>query len=260
MKGLITFIDILGYQSFLENNSATDSALRVLKLVTDLPKSVDAKNQKMWREFWEKNNKPEFTGFSVEHLIFSDTIVLLYKYPSDDFVLDIQTFAYFTVQSMELMAELFVNGLPSRGVIHQGEFIIEGTCFAGKGIVEAYKTCSKLDFSGIVLTDKLDEWLVGQGELRKHFVFADYLAPFKDGKESRAICLNWYSRLSKELRTKCDSDVIQFVSESFWAHGKDLPINTDSKIRNTCKILRKFRSMMDSSGSNSSTEKITKGG
>jgi hypothetical protein len=245
MKGLITFIDILGYQSFLENNSATDSALNVLRLVTNLPETVGARNQANWRKFWEnKKQTPKLMAIEIEHLIFSDTIVLLYRYPSDDFVLDSSTFAYFSVQTIELMADLFTNGLPSRGVMHEGEFIIEGMCFAGRGIVEAYRACSELDFSGAVLTEHLAGWLSQQNELHVEHVFVDYLAPLKNG-ESKKKCLNWYHRLNPRDQERCDKDVIQFVSESFWAHRKDLPTSTDSKIRNTCKLIRKFKMTLD---------------
>jgi hypothetical protein len=36
MNGLIAFFDILGYQSFLENNSAIESAEKVLELITEI--------------------------------------------------------------------------------------------------------------------------------------------------------------------------------------------------------------------------------
>ena len=242
MKGLIAFIDILGYQSFLENNSATDSARSVLKLVTDLPRTVDARNRQKWQGFWKDKQDAQFySDIKVEHLIFSDTIVLLHSYAPEEAETDPYKFIYFSLLSTELMAELFIAGLPSRGVIHEGEFINEGTCFAGRGIVEAYRACAELDFSGLVLSDKLTEWIPRQTEFNPDVAFIDYLAPLRNGKEKRMRCLNWYRRFDSAKRAECDTDIIQFVSESFWQHRKDLPLAADSKIRNTCKLMRKLR-------------------
>ena len=43
MNGLIAFFDILGYQSFLENNSAEQSALKVFDFITESPSKVKDK-------------------------------------------------------------------------------------------------------------------------------------------------------------------------------------------------------------------------
>jgi hypothetical protein len=48
MNGLIAFFDILGYQSFLENNSATESAEKVLKLITDIPQKAKSEVAEAW--------------------------------------------------------------------------------------------------------------------------------------------------------------------------------------------------------------------
>jgi hypothetical protein len=50
MNGLIAFFDILGYQSFLENNnSATESAEKVLTIVTGLPKQIKLEVLDRWK-------------------------------------------------------------------------------------------------------------------------------------------------------------------------------------------------------------------
>jgi hypothetical protein len=53
MNGLIAFFDILGYQSFLENNSATQSAEKVLKLITEIPEQTKSEVSKRWFSLYE---------------------------------------------------------------------------------------------------------------------------------------------------------------------------------------------------------------
>ncbi len=52
---------------------------------------------------------------------------------------------------------MFAFGLPVRGVLHEGEFLIKEHCLAGSGIVESYQLCEKLNFSGLVCTSALEE-------------------------------------------------------------------------------------------------------
>ena len=78
MKGFIVFFDILGYQNFLENNSATESALEVLKIITGIPVEV--------KEFTARvagTTRPADKSLSnaLTHLVFSDTIVFTLAYP-----------------------------------------------------------------------------------------------------------------------------------------------------------------------------------
>jgi hypothetical protein len=42
-----------------------------------------------------------------------------------------------------------------RGAIVEGEFHVKEMCFAGRAIVDAYKLCESLDFSGLVCESQL---------------------------------------------------------------------------------------------------------
>src|SRR5438034_666770 len=105
MNGLIAFLDILGYQSFLENNSATDSALNVLELIIKTPHNVATQ----LAASWQATPNLSKTQPQVAHLIFSDTIVLSLEYTPDADDLWKQTaLIYLTAFAGSLSATLFI--------------------------------------------------------------------------------------------------------------------------------------------------------
>lgn len=148
MNGLIGFFDILGYKSFLVNNSATDTARKVLNIINNVPEKVVG----FHRDVYKSATSPyrEF-GAALRHLVFSDTIVFLLPYEEnqENEWIDIARF-FMADTSAILAAEMFKEGLPIRGVIHEGEFIHENMCMAGLGIVDSYQLCELLNFSGLV--------------------------------------------------------------------------------------------------------------
>jgi len=127
MRGLIGFFDILGYQNFLENNSATESALNVLKIITDIPKEIKHLNKQVAK------TTPDIKDFDdhLKHLVFSDTLVFTLDYPENvdaEWIDNARVFI--EAASAALTAKMFENGLPVRGVIHEGDFITKDMCFA----------------------------------------------------------------------------------------------------------------------------------
>lgn len=237
MKGLIGFFDILGYQNFLENNSATDSALEVLDIITGIP--VEVRN---FTASVVESKRPEDKEYcdALTHLVFSDTIVFTLVYPDnvgDDWKFNAQSFM--SVSSSVLAAEMFKKGLPIRGVIHEGDFLVKETCLAGKGIVEAYQLCESLDFSGVVYTPSLRDGMELKSNNDGRFTFT-YLAPQKGGGEVKLLHANWLLFLGNEGLAQCSEDVEKYVLESFWAHQKDCSNKVDSKVRNTVKVIRKM--------------------
>jgi hypothetical protein len=251
MKGIIAFFDILGYQSFLENNSASESALQVLDLITKIPVEVRQEWSSTWNTVKNKENpkSPSDITKRLTHLIFSDTILLTMPIEETDSqrVRD-EALAFMGMMSMHLQYRMFLNGLPLRGVIHEGSYIVKDTCFAGSGIVEAYKQCADLDFSGLVysppLFERIKERQAGPDAIFSTHNFdawfVEVLSPLKNGRELRLCHPNWIGFLQNADKRQMKADVIQFVMKTFWSHKKDCPTSVDSKIRNTCKIFRRL--------------------
>lgn len=252
MKGLIGFFDILGYQNFLENNSATESALDVLKIITDLPQKIKQINGNI------AITSPRVKGFDdrLKHLVFSDTIVFTLDYPDDvdDKWID-GARIFMEVCSATLTAEMFKNGLPVRGVIHEGDFITKDMCFAGKGIVEAYQLCEALNFSGLVYSPSLSNKILNTEEGKEfnndYLTTFTYLTPKKDGSEIKLLNSNWVYLLGGNEFLECQKDIEGFVLKTFWAHNKDCSNSVDIKVKNTVKVIRKMVHNIQLHGENS---------
>lgn len=245
MHGLIGFFDILGYQNFLENNSATDSALKVLNIITNVPRQVRKISSINANVFAQ--DEVFFSQFdeNFKHLVFSDTIVFTLDYPKDaniDWISRARhTMSYY---SSILFAEMFKNGLPMRGVIHEGDFIVKDMCFAGKGIVEAYQLCQSLNMSGLVFSKQLGEVidntdLSSNGNFSSNETHFTYLTPTKEG-EIKLLNINWLEYLDDGETSLCRHDVENYVLRSFWGNRKDCSNAVDIKVRNTVKVMRKM--------------------
>ncbi|MDD4906304.1 MAG: hypothetical protein PHD39_09135 [Methylobacter tundripaludum] len=244
MKGLIGFFDILGYKNFLENNSATESALEVLKIITDIPKEIKLISQEVVKTTPNAKDLDD----RLKHLVFSDTIVFTLDYPENvdaEWIDGARNFM--AAASATLTAKMFKNGLPVRGVIHEGDFIIKDMCFAGKGIVEAYQLCEALNFSGLVYSPSLGNKILGTEEGKNfnndYWTTFTYLTPMKDGNEIKLLNSNWVyilKGLEENGFLEFQKDIEGFVLKTFWAHNKDCSNSVDIKIKNTVKIIRKM--------------------
>jgi hypothetical protein len=242
MNGLIAYFDILGYQSFLQNNSASATAETVLELITHLPQQVKGVVSKSYQELESNKEVAKQISDSVRHLIFSDTILLSIEYPANvsnpwknDALLLLSAMANL------LCANMFEKGLPLRGAIVEGEFITKEYCFAGKAIVDAYNISQTLDLSGIVFDTRLSARIrnLFSTTVRPQYM-VHYLTPLKGLKEEKKFHTNWLLCYTNEEKQIILSDIEQFVLRSFWAHNKDCPQHVESKVANTSKLIRRF--------------------
>jgi len=238
MRGIISFCDILGYQSFLANNSATESALKVLDIITSAPKSVKSRFDETWSSLVYTN---EITD-ALQHLVFSDTIVLMIPYPKEvDDEWRNKAFAYITAFTAYLKCKMFTDGLPLRCVIHEGDFITRETCLAGMAIIDAYRLAESLDLSALVLSPTLSQRLIKEKKIDTlGGTFIEYLTPMKNLTETKLIHYNWLRNMNSLDIVDCSKDVDTFVLKSFWAHQKDCSNAVDNKVKATIKIIRKM--------------------
>ncbi|SOD22588.1 hypothetical protein [Nitrosomonas ureae] len=264
MPGLICYFDILGYQNFLKNNSAEKSINKVFNIITSIPDLISKLSENWIKELeqteylslLEKKYLAEFKH-NLKHLVFSDTIVLTLPLPS--FHLHSNTIKIFHVGlyhiklcASVLMEEMHSQGLPVRGVIHEGEFFLKDSCLAGSGIVEAYQLCEELNFSGLVCTQSLSNTLLERFKLHKPIINNDgaallftYPTPLKNGSEIKLVLVNWMEVIlavkeDSHYFDECRKDIEYYVLKSFWAHLKDCPNLVDLKVHNTVKLIRKM--------------------
>lgn len=246
MKGLLSFCDILGYQSFLKNNSATEPALKVLEIIATAP----AQTKDFFEKKWQTVVSPESVEVSaaLKHLVFSDTIVLMMPFPegADDKWIH-AAIAYLTFFTGHLKCKMFLEGLPLRCVIHEGEFIAKESCLAGNAVVDSYGLAEKLDLSALVfspsLSSKISEFQKSNpifASDRYDEYFVEYFTPIKDNSEQSLLHFNWIAFMDKMVRNKCISDVDKFVLKAFWSHRKDCPMSVDRKVHATSKLIRRL--------------------
>lgn len=244
MAGIIAFFDILGYQSFLENNSAPESALSTLKIITDLPEQVEKEVVEQWMKNESGRGKvAEEIAKACKHLIFSDTIVLSIEYPDNaDENWKLTALAYLSIFSARLYLNMFFSGLPMRGVIGEGDFVFVETCLAGRAVVDTYKLCQSMDVAGVIFQDSLLISLskaVKENERDRFFV--PHMTSFNRGSdEKHFVHLNWLGFFDPRNQLEIRADIEMFVLRAFLGHKKDCRLEVDSKIHNTNKLIRRL--------------------
>lgn len=239
-EGMVAFMDILGYTSFLQNNEPEVAAQTVLNNLLNAPKSVD--------DFFDKaietvggTNASEGAKFIKNQvdrqkwLIFSDTILVTSAYePTDSAIEKAFGWSLFLQSLRMLYRHLFENGLPIRGGVCHGRFFIKNTCFAGRSIISAYQLANRLELSAIALDESAIEE-VTKIDKEAHSMMlpihsVKYLVPTKNQTYEKMHVLLPSTNLQPTLDV---SDVRQLVAESFWKHSKDLGPGVLTKLDNT---------------------------
>lgn len=259
--GFLGFFDILGYQNYLENTDPYSAANKVIKVLNNLKNEIP---KELKKEYTDSVNLSAIK--KLNFLIFSDTILISLESKRGISINEKLEFmirsGILNFASMLLAEHLFKYGLPFRGVINYGDYIIEDYCFAGNIIVDSYKLTNKLDVATVVCAEKYTDIInntisevslqidkVADDKLKKTYLnipaklqglysdfFSEYLIPFNDGEEKKMKTLNLYTAL--KLSKDDSSDISQFVHNIFWKHKKDIPKSVQNKVDNTIKLLR----------------------
>ena len=233
-KGIVAFFDILGYQNLVRNSD--------IKYVADVINQNINGLQPFLNSYF-KDLFGDLDGSDDDHIgkidtrVISDSILLTCECDEDD---DWMWF-FFLAYAAKMMRLAFEDGLPLRGAISYGEYYVEGYSFAGIPIMDAYSLSESLEFSGCALTV---EGIAALKKTIEHEVFEEtiflplvtpYFAPLKK-EEKDLYILNWYC--SYDSLGEFPEDLRQYVFESFYAHGKSVPMSVVPKIENTERTCR----------------------
>lgn len=238
--------EVMGYQKIIDNNQIID----VTKIISETLMKLPEKTYKSMLPL-----PKEIASFSqgrlkkMQTLIFSDTILLVFPFdPELDLFARATEYLLFFIYTAYFLRTAFDSGLPLRGAIDSGEYVIArsdmGSCFAGQPIIEAYRLSTKLQFSGCVLTNhfysQLKTDLKQDEALRKENLklFLSYLVPLKKNEEERMGVINWLCPFGDWT---IPDDLRQYVIRAFHRHSKDVPRNVIPKIENTEIMLRYFK-------------------
>jgi hypothetical protein len=251
--GIIGFFDILGYKSFLQNNSGDAVGTVVTKLV-ELEKSLLAEMVHAFSHRQSPVTAAELASL-IKWLVVSDTILLFSEFEvgeADKTRSNRWQAIHFA--SMLLWRRMFAFGLPLRGVIHTGEFLIDQGCFAGRAIVEAYELSQDLDLAGYAYSStafadlRKQSLVLGEADLLWLNMTGqsfEYLMPRKGAKQERLLAANPLALFLEDSDKLVKGDIRQCICEAFWKHNKDIPDVVQTKLNNTEQYLRAARFAMD---------------
>jgi hypothetical protein len=240
--GLVAFFDILGYQSFLEQNRPEPAAEKILEFVQkvkDFPKDTFTKlftSKKM--ETLELDKYLDIFLNEIMCLIISDAIILTLETDSTQTIDFTYRKIYFVTYCSMLFNELFSYGFPTRGAIEYGDYILlktqDSQLFVGKPIVDAYQSAMNLDLSACQISSSLGE---PPSAIENH-TYLRYKTPLKTGDERELKLLMSFYFDVQENTYHTILDLTQFVVDSFTAHKKMIDKDVQKKIANTELFLR----------------------
>jgi len=194
--GIIGFFDILGYGSLLENNEPEDIYKEFYPILENLEEYFKY-NFKVIIKRKEKiiDIKHKFQNLidDIKWFVISDTILITFntsKYSKEEMCF---SWTIFLAACTMLQIKMFQEGLPLRGVINYGKYIVKNNFFAGRPIIEAYKISKDLDFAACVLTLKAikiffkDKNILEQSKGIRLILnpFLNYFVPKKGNKKIR---------------------------------------------------------------------------
>ncbi len=238
-NGLIGYFDILGYQAFLENNPPERAANQILASLLTIEKEVPEVVVSFFSEKWRKQIEP--IAKQIASLVFSDTILLTLETSDGDDGQAPMRVGIFLIACSVLWHKMFSFGLPVRGVIHRGSFVMQKGCFAGRSIIEAYRRTAQLNCSASAVTPEFVKWackdiISKKGNALERGWILPYSIPLRSGQYEKGHILNLSFGHSNE--PIFEGDIRQLVHESFFKHGKDLEPGVDVKMDNTERLLR----------------------
>jgi hypothetical protein len=251
--GFLAFFDILGYKQIIMNNDIHKTAQLVSDTLVNIPTTIinnvrgieqnaidgPGSGQSAWKATLAK----------IDWLIFSDSILVSLPFdPQASLIELLQSYAAFVTVCATLMNKTYDAGFPLRGAISVGEFFIEERTFAGKPIINAYRTAQELEFSGCILDEDANNFI---SQLRKEVVHKGlsnlltmldqttilYMVPQKDDTSDRRRTINWVS-LALPGFSKVEGNVRDYVTTSFLKHNKIAVPQVQGKINNTEMFVR----------------------
>ena len=240
-KGIIGYFDIMGYQNFLTNNKIEDCINIIEEILIKIPDEI--KND--YFNFNLKNDLERFINdYFHSHLnisFISDTIIFFFDFETikkEELSVLLNQILFYLVIFTRLS---FEKGFSMRGYIDYDSFYYNNdknkNIIAGESIVNCHKETSKLNFSGLIIGDKLINFCteLSDGYINQLFdrkLIKKYKVNTKNGEE--------YRHVANFILGADHGDIVQYVFESFHKHNKEINDEVMAKIKNTEKLIRHF--------------------
>ena len=143
ITGFFALFDILGFKQILESNDLDYLETRIANLLDSLHKQAITLDG--------SDNEQMLSFDKTDTLVFSDTIIL---YQTATQLPDgtIPSMGPSIIDKSALLLRLaFEAGIPLRGAISHGDYLVSDNYFLGKPIVEAYQAERLCKWSGAIL-------------------------------------------------------------------------------------------------------------
>ncbi len=242
-RGIVAFFDILGYQNFCDNCGVSGPVSEVLGFLSSLGDKIKTE---IIAFFPSHHKSVQPIVESLGCLLVSDSIILYMETPLGVDVTgndEKRRWLIFILSCQLLYRRLFEFGLPSRGAIAFGDFIVhKAQCFAGRPLMDAYRLGQSINLSACVLhPSAATEWtrVAAKFEIQAAVLSLAFkhLIPTKL-KEEHLWVINPFPPFKGSLIPYDSSNVRQFVLDAFWKHKKDIPHEVVPKIDNTEMLFR----------------------
>lgn len=240
--GVIAYFDILGYQNLLLNNEPEEVADKVISRLTSLNATVTAEIKSKFPKLVE-NKRINPILDATQWLVFSDTILFTNAFDPKEDIKD-TVLRWFVILKFcaHVQAYMFNNGIPIRGAITYGKYMVKDLCFAGRPIIEVYQLANRLELSAVVATAEMEAEMakVAACEIKTFTgaaitdLYLDrYLVPLKDNQSQHYRTIDYF-----DVAGLGDKDLRQETLNMFWGHKKDVSPSVLGKVMNTEQHLR----------------------
>ena len=275
VNGFVLYLDILGFSQLVELHPSSELSSIVQKMFCDFNRAIDKS-----RTFEDSQGVCKIKLDCLHCHLVSDSIVIWTE--NNTF----NNFRHLMNSAQYLMISGFKSGLPLRGAIGFGDFVVNNPiketqdtkdvffpdeALYGEAYCEAYYLESKLEWSGCVLSQNAwnrvcECWSQPEtNDSNPHSYFYRYPhliwypVPTKMGK-IYAIAINWNSLLAwKNVPQEIDMIINEkIIQDSFLSYGKKLPVN-DMKLNETLKFYvysSSYCDMLPPEGDNNSSKSI----
>lgn len=227
--GMVAFFDILGYKSLIEQNDVEYLYTSILEQLPRIKELTKIRIQELLDRVppRERVMDPISVYNRIEYILFADTLILTLEDQEKTGIADAFQWLTFIVACISIEDRYFRYGLPLRGGIGYGKYIVKDKLYTGKCILDSYLLSERLDIALCAFTgdaeQRIDSLEGSYSNFFKGFIHK-YEVPLKKSKRSIMTVLSTY---------KCDDYIGTDVHKSFGGHNKEISDNGERKAQNT---------------------------
>ncbi len=239
VRGFIALFDVLGFKSFCQHNADQKVAHEVLTTIDLVPEGMTGLLSHSLGQ-GKNNQAAQQLVSNLDWLVFSDTILVTLP-QAEEARPDLLLLFFSACATFNRL--MFDRGLPIRGSILLGDFLLGNRCVAGRVLVDALDQIHDLEAACTIVGN--DVWALlhdrfhGDGKWEPFILGMMPRHPIRCKSGTKTLStLNWFNtRIGTDPDPK---NMQEYVMTSFLAHGKQLDASAFAKARDTAELFEKF--------------------